>query len=176
MIRATVLLLIFLVSAVARASGLKTLDFIFFDATGNEYHSVSLQEDIPKYHGIKSNPYILLVYAPSLNEQSLAQQESLLANLGAFEELQLLYVVACPSAEVRAGYYVPSSKAHQLTLKRRQFSVALIGAKGMLIRRWYHPISLKELRGLIPTTSNPALNTDAPQQASLASGRRLAPR
>lgn len=165
MARAILLTLILLASAATHASPLTVLDFPFFDAGGKEYRSVSFQKALHESYGVEGGSYILLVYAQSLEDRSLSDQASLLSYHGAMEKLQLLYVVACPSAEDQDGYYVPSSKAKELSTNPRQFSVALIGEGGHVIKRWHRPISLKEIREALPITSNPPLQRDVPQAA-----------
>jgi hypothetical protein len=157
MVRSLLILFLLLTSGVSHASASRVLDFKFFDANGNEYSSVALKEGLRKFHHINSKASILLIYSPTLEGASLQKQLSLLGQHGAAEEMQMLYVVACPTAENRHGYYVASAQAQAVTANPSQFSVMVVGEGGRISKTWERVVTMNEIKVALSVTSNPAL-------------------
>ena len=133
-----------LLAAASAAMAADMVDVPFFDAAGNKY----LSADLRSRYGLNlEKARVLLVETPSLASPEYQTQAKAFDSLGhEIEELQVLFVVACPSEEYKDGYHTSSDVARALAPGQTTFRVRLLNPTGMVLKESSRPLSVKKLR------------------------------
>src|SRR5256885_126556 len=112
----------------------EVLDFVFVDATGSQYRTTKLADDLARYNWPPDEitPLkILLIETPSLKDARYKKQDSILTSLGHHDDLSLFYVIACPTEEFASGYHTSKLVAKTLAgSSMTVFRIRLLDQRG----------------------------------------------
>jgi hypothetical protein len=133
----------------------EVLDFRFFDTRGTEYRSVTLVTT-PENPKVGARwPSLLVVYTPRLDAPEFKLQLSVFKEHGVLEELQLLFVVACPTARDKDGYNMLTEEADRVALRPGRFSIRLLDGRGRLLKSSSRVLKVSEIRAALDGKLSP---------------------
>lgn len=121
------------------------LDFTFYDAADKEYHSTHVLEDMLLNQSVRTDPRVVLIETSSLDHPAYVRQTVILQTLS-HQDSDLLCVVACPSADVSAGYHTDRETARCLIESEKHFRVVLLNSSGAVIKTWKDTATVRQLR------------------------------
>ncbi len=125
------------------------LDFTFYDAADKEYHSTRVLEDMLIHQSGRSDPRVILIETSSLDNPAYVKQTRILQSRS-LQEYDFLCVVACPTADVPAGYHTDRDTASSLVENEGYFRVVLLNSSGAVIETWNGLATARQLRKHIP--------------------------
>ena len=122
-------------------------DFPFQDSGKREYRATTLHADLTKHFG---HPFpkikVLLIETPTLANASFIKQNETFKSIGhAIEEMQVMFVVACPTEEYLGGYHTTKETATALAKERPIFRLTLLSANRQILKTTTAPLDSKEL-------------------------------
>lgn len=122
-------------------------DFRFQDSGKREYRTTTLKADLIKHFGHQFPKIkILLIETPTLaNPSFIAQNEAIDSIRSDIEEMQVMFVVACPTEEYSSGYHTTKETARTLAKKHSTFRLTLMAADGQVLKATAAPLDGKEL-------------------------------
>jgi len=123
------------------------IDLEFMDSGNTKYRTTTVSADLRRdFHFINEKVKVFLIETPSLDNNNYKEQNGVLNALGHMAETyQVLYVVACPSAEYKHGYHTSTEEAKKLMGASNAFRVRLLSSSGVVRRESNKPISAEEL-------------------------------
>lgn len=128
------------------------LDFTFYDAADKEYHSTHVLEDMLIHQSVRTDPRVVLIETSSLDHPAYVRQTGILQSRS-LQECDFLCVIACPSADVQAGYHTDRDTASSLVESDKHFRVVLMSSSGAVIKTWSEPVSARLLRKNLPKSA-----------------------
>ena len=114
------LLVLLLVMWSAASSYADTMEFDFQGSAGEPYRSTSFNQKIEAKYKAKYNITLILVQTPSLDNADYLKQNKILDEIDA-EQLQVIYVIACPKKEYSHGYHTTIDEAGKLMGESKAF-------------------------------------------------------
>lgn len=159
------LLMVALIALPACAA--ETLDFVFSDAGGNQYHSTSIRADFDRhYPGMNYYPFLVLVEAPDMNDPLLKEQIAVLEHFFDLpsaqeaEALQLVFpVMPIPSpfsGGYTDGYHVPKNEAQRLAGNLKGFRVRVVSPTGMVLKQSDRVLSMNTIKQVLKNHTDAA--------------------
>jgi len=112
------------------------LDFGFVDASGTEYRVSSLPSQLESEYGHSfADIRVFLIETPDLNDKEYLEQERIIDTMPErkVENLQLIFVVACPIGTYMDGYHTSLETAKTLMVNMNRFRVRLLNAGGSVL-------------------------------------------
>lgn len=148
-----VLVLTGLIFNFALATPSNVLDFIFFESDQKSFRSVTLRQDLIRQNYDVHSPLILLIQTQSLKDPKFLKQYHLDDSIDAVE-LELLYVVACPTEVHKDGYYTDMATAKMLNHSGNKFQITLLDDQGQIFYQTSKGLSSKKITSIILKLKN----------------------
>ena len=127
----------------------KVLDFAFAPPGGGKaYRSTTIEQSLRVELRDQSQPSIIVVSTPSADDPTFRKQLTILKKLPA-EELEALFVVACPTGSPPDVYAMADKTAEKLFGKNPDFRVFILDGVGRVRHASWEVLDAKQIRAVI---------------------------
>lgn len=118
----------------ATAASAEVVDIKIYDAFGQSYQSVNIGERLASIYNISFDPTMVIILGPTLADERVQQQESVVAGIDP-EEHGLLFAIGTPVGTYDRGFSLAPNTAAELMPSPDAFEVLILGADGTVIAR-----------------------------------------